>query len=138
LGLFERTSGVDMQTQEFAKNPIIKANVRCGKCNKQFKIEDMLREEPLPYPNVTIVEGFLKCPNCQHRTHNYYLTEMLRQDQVRLKEALLRWQKERSSTAWTSYVKRKTVFQNNYDRVQERLRGQFEKEARREQSNTNA
>ena len=44
---------------EFAKNPIIKAKVKCVPCGGEFDIEVMLREEPMPYPFTTVAEGFI-------------------------------------------------------------------------------
>lgn len=119
---------------EFARNPIIKANVKCAPCGKEFKIEQMLREEPMPYPHTTVTEGFLLCPNCGHKTHNYYMPESLRHHQVMLRNAVLAWQQKKTPANWKEYVRRLRVFQNNYDTAQVKYGEIFAREASHEEN----
>jgi hypothetical protein len=114
---------------EFARNPIVKAKVQCKPCGKKFDIEEMLREEAMPYPYTTVQEGFLLCPNCGHKTHNYYMPESLRHHQVMLKKAVLEYQRTHSKPAWTEYVRRLRVFQRNYDSAQAKYKALFAEEA---------
>lgn len=119
---------------EFARNPVIKAKVKCVPCGGEFVIEDMLKEEAMPYPHTTVTEGFLLCPRCGHKTHNYYMPESLRHHQVMLRNAVLAWQQKKTNAAWTEYVRRLRVFQNNYDKVQEKYKELFAKEASHEEN----
>jgi DNA-directed RNA polymerase subunit RPC12/RpoP len=125
-----------MPIQEFPKNPVIKAKVKCVPCGKSFDINEMLKEEALPHPHAGVTEGFLLCPNCGHKVHSFYMPESLRHDQSLLKKAVLRWQNERSISAWTEYVRRQRIFTHNFDRVQEKYKVVFAEEAESEQEST--
>lgn len=114
---------MNFKTQEFAKNATAEVTVQCSGCKKKYKIAEMLKEQPLPHPNVEVVEGFLQCPTCGVCTHSYFMTEQLRHVQAQLKRAILTWQRDKSNVAWQEYTRRQQVFKNNFDKVQERYQG---------------
>lgn len=121
-------------TKEYAKNPNPPMEVECSKCKYTAPLKDMMREEQMPEPYQTTVEGFLLCPQCGQRSHCYYMTESLRFNQEMLAKALARWHREKSDAAWREYERRQRVFQNNFDTVQKRYKGLLEKEAEDGQS----
>jgi hypothetical protein len=125
-----------VKTQEFAKNANAVVTVQCSGCKTEYQIAEMLKEEPLPHPHVTVVEGFLECPKCKARVHSYYMTETLRHDQVQLKKAILEWQRTKATPAWREYERRQKVFQANYDRVQARYKELLQEESSHEPDNT--
>ena len=127
---------MNFRTQEFAKNANAVVTVECSGCRTKYQIAEMLKEESLPKPHETVVEGFLECPKCKARVHSYYMTEALRFDQVQLKKAILEWQRTKATPAWREYERRQKVFKNNYDRVQARFKELLEKEPASEQDNT--
>lgn len=126
-----------VQTQEYAKNATAEVKIRCSGCGKQYLIAEMMKERSLPYPNVDVVEGYLECPTCGAQVHSYYMTELLRHAQVMLKNAILKWQREKTNVAWSEYERRQKVFKNNFDKVQERYK-ELLKESQSGTGNNNA
>lgn len=117
-----------VQTEEFAKNPEPEVWIKCTVCQKDYKFADILKEEPLPPPRETTVEGYLLCPSCLDRKHCYYLTEQLRYMQVELKKSLDKWHATKSSHVWREYARKQKSFQTSFDNVQARFAKTLKKE----------
>lgn len=117
-----------IETQEYARNPNPEIRISCTECKKDYPLGDVLKEEALPFPRNTVVEGYLVCPSCGARRHSYYLTELLRFKQVELKRAIEKWHTTKTTSAWSRYHYLQKQFQENFDAAQKRYAAVFEKE----------
>lgn len=118
-----------MDTKEAVKPE--RTAVKCTSCGKQHQINELVKEEPLPYPHNSVVEGFLLCPDCGFRTHSYYMPEQLRQEQERLNKALALYQADKSPKAFRQYDQHLKVYQNNFTTAQAKYRALMETESGR-------
>lgn len=115
-------------TQEFARNPQPEVRIACGKCRRDFLLEEMLQERGgFSQPYQTVTEGYLKCPRCGTEKHSYYMTEDLRFRQTRLKKALDMWHETKAVTAWREYAKQQKHFHSLFDDAQKKYRKLFGK-----------
>lgn len=114
-----------MCAQEIARNINPRTEIQCVKCKKKHQLIDLIHEEPLPYPHSTVVEGLLICPKCGLRTHSYYMSDMLRYQQEKLKKALLAYHEEKRTSldinqAYRKYTRLQESYQKNFVREQEK------------------
>lgn len=118
-----------MITQEYAKNPEAEVNIKCFRCRREFPVSEMLKEEPLPPPRETVVEGLLVCPSCGARKHTYYMTEALRYKQTVLAELLATWTASHDPRDWSKYRIAQKQYQQTFDNTQKRYAAIVKKEA---------
>lgn len=115
-------------TAEIAKNLEAEVRILCTACNKEFKLQECLKEEPMPPPYETVLEGYILCPSCGDRKHSYYLSELVRFRQARLNKALLRWHETQDKKDWRAYKTLYDQFRRSFDSAQKRYKEIFGKE----------
>ncbi len=117
-----------VQTEEFARNPNPEIRIVCTDCKKEYPLEGVLHERAMPAPYQTVTEGYLKCPNCGTEKHSYYMSELLRFKQKKLKLALETWNNTKKSRAWREYALLQKQFQTSFDAAQKKYTEMFQKE----------
>lgn len=117
-----------VKTQEIAKNLEAEVHINCTVCQKTYRLSECLKEEPMPAPYETVLEGFLVCPSCGDRKHSYYLSEHIRFQQAKLARAVQRWHETRNPRDWTTYKNMYKTFQEVFENSQKKYQKIFGKE----------
>lgn len=118
-----------MTTPETIKNPQAQVKIKCSHCRREYPIDTMLQERPLPPPRETVVEGLIVCPECGTEKHSYYMTEALRFKQVELVKLLNAWNSSHDLKDWSKYQSAQRQYQKTFDTTQQRYAAIVEKEA---------
>lgn len=108
-----------MNTKEVARNTNPDVTIKCTQCNKEYLLSDtVIKEEALPLPHNTTVEGFIVCPHCGYRSHTYFMSEVLRFDLDKVKKAIATWHEVKTNVAYSRYERLHKAYQRNFDNQQ--------------------
>lgn len=108
-----------MNTKETARNTNPDVTIKCVCCSKEYMLSSTtIKEEALPRPHNTTVEGFIICPHCGHKSHTYFMSEYLRFELEKLRQAIALWHETKTNAAYCRYQKLHKQYQRNFDKQQ--------------------